>query len=189
MMKFLSVVLCVAAVPAVAADSQGRFAVDGVGRLRCSDFVESYAAKDARAFSFAGWTDGFISAMNVLRPDTFDLTSFQPIDLTMAKMNNHCQQNPDEPYVNAVGKLVASYAPSRIREQGETTRFERGGKTVVIYDEVVARIADRISKAGFQTDGLSTVEILNQHLLTYQKQEGLPETGLPDIATLNHFFP
>lgn len=187
---FLPIVLVtVLAGPAGAADPEGQFAVDGVGARTCADFLAAREAEDSTYFGFAGWTDGFISALNVLGRDTYDLTPFQPVELTLAKMAQYCEGNGDEPYVEALGKLVTVLMPDRIAAQSDLVRFAVDGQAVFIYREMLDRVRDRLAEDGNADAADLPDDALGAALADWQGRNGLPRTGLPDVATLNAMFP
>ena len=53
---------------AVAADSNGDFAIRGVGRFSCKELLDALEKKDERLRFFGTWLDGYLSATNQLSP-------------------------------------------------------------------------------------------------------------------------
>jgi len=61
---------------AQAADSQGRFATKGAGRVACSEHLKAAADRTEVFPRFLGWLEGYVSAINQFTPDTYDITPF-----------------------------------------------------------------------------------------------------------------
>jgi len=191
--RFLPVALLALLVPGAlpAADTSGEFAVDGVGSRPCSDFTEAQATNPDLVIAFAGWTTGFITGVNVFRQQTFDLTPFQPTELLLGKMAKYCAANPDEAYVNALGKLVASLMPGRLQTGSELVRAGVGDKAVFVYRSVLEDVHARLVTDGFalSLDQAEFDTAFAEALVRYQAAKGLPQTGLPDLATMNSLYP
>lgn len=173
---------------AFAADSSGKFAVDGIGQRSCSDFTSSMDADKDAARLFVGWTEGFLTGVNVYQKDTFDITPFQPIELTLLKLRKYCSVNPDQKFVNALGRLIASYAPGKIAESSELLRFDVEGNAVFIYRETLKRVTGVLISRDISPENPDPGKV-STYLSDYQREEALPITGLPDIQTLNRMFP
>ena len=106
---FLFVLLC--PLPgAEAADKDGEFALKGIGRLNCKQFVENRNQKSNRYFQFGGWIEGYITAFNQLTPETFDLLSFETTEFLAWMIAQHCSQNPDERVADVVAAMVRKLA-------------------------------------------------------------------------------
>ena len=180
------VLLSLVAAQAAADDAAGRFAVDGVGNRTCQQFTEALSGDRTLAVAFAGWTDGFISAANALGQETFDLTPWQTVEVILAKMKTYCTANPDDIYVDAVGKLVSTLQPTRLTEASEIVQVAWQGKAVFVYRSVLERVRDRLRELGYDVaaePGVYEGDFV-QALLDFQRDTDLPATGLPDQPTL-----
>lgn len=185
----LSLCVLTLAQPVSAADAEGRFSLDGVGNRSCADFTAAFKEGDRLAAAFASWVNGFISATNVFQPNTFDITPFQTNELTLAKLNKFCLQNPEEPFAKALGALVAVYNETRLSSSSPLVRVDRNGRGVFVYKAQLDRVADKLVSVGALIAAPKTDQETSDGLLEYQRMFNLPPTGLPDLQTLNHMFP
>lgn len=181
---------CLIAAPLWAADADGNFAVDGAGRAPCGDLVAALKESNGPAVAaYAGWVDGFLTAMNVSRDDTFDLTPWQTTTLTVSKLSAFCEANPDMPLVNAVGRYMSTLQPNRLIKGSDLVRVSVGETAVFLYPETLTRMADALAAAGYSVPDGPFGEGHAFTLRAYQTDKGLSPTGLPDQPTLNALFP
>lgn len=181
---------CLAAAPLWAADADGNFAVDGAGRAPCSDLVKAIKDQDGQSIAtFAGWIDGFLTAMNVNQDDTFDLTPWQTTTLSISKMNAFCEANPDMALVNALGRYMNTLMPVRLTQGADLVRVENEGRAVFLYPDVLTRMADALLAAGYSLPDGDFGPGHAATLRAFQTDRGLTPSGLPDQATLNALFP
>jgi hypothetical protein len=175
-------------VPGHTADATGGFAVDGVGSRLCSDLSKAATDKDVRMMSaFASWTDGFMTGYNIHQPDTFDITPWQTVELTLTKIGVFCQDNPTVPFVEAVGKLTTVLRDGRLTEGDDLILLRAGTQGVYIYKSMIPRIKASLEQ---QSIPVSSAEgafdtAFSDALKKFQGREKLPESGLPDQPTLN----
>lgn len=177
--------------PAAAHDAKGNFAVDGVGNRTCKQFTQALSGNQKLAVAFAGWTDGFMSATNALSPDTFDLTPWETVEVILAKMKTYCTANPEEIYVKALAKLIATLRPARLTEQSEIVRVAVGNKGIFVYRSVLERIRAQLLERGYKvskTEGVYEGDFINA-LRSFQQDNDIPVTGLPDQPTMIKMFP
>ncbi|SFA87873.1 Putative peptidoglycan binding domain-containing protein [Poseidonocella pacifica] len=183
-------VVSLLATPILAADDQGRFAVDGVGRQPCSVLVEAVRSENReQIIAFASWTDGFLTGANVYGLDTFDITPWQPIELLQAKLRQYCEANPDVAVINALGRLASVLEPDRLAEADELVSVRNDGQGVFIYGAMLDRVRQALAEAGHPAPSEGFDAKFADALVTYQAANDLPQTGLPDLATLNSLFP
>ena len=190
-----TLLLLAAALPAaaLAADADGRFKIDGVGSLKCDRLVAAMNGDDATLLAaFASWTEGFVTGVNAFQPDTFDVTPWQTTPVVLQKMKVFCQANPDTVYIDGLGKLIAVLKPARQTVSADLVQLRHADRAVTLPSTVLAEVRTVLEQSlatplatppgGFD-DAFSTA------LIGYQSAHALPETGLPDQATLNAMFP
>jgi hypothetical protein len=173
---------------ATAADANGQFAIEGVGAAPCSALLQAREGEDRSLFiAIGGWIEGYISAVNALTDDTFDLTPWEKTDLFMALLEGNCEQNPDLQVVVIVRGLVQSLFPERLRKPSEVKQVDLGeGRKVAHYVETLQRIQKALKDRGHYTGtidgdygpGTRTA------MAAFQKTAELEPTGLPDQLTL-----
>ena len=182
----LALTLGVAA--AQAADDQGAYAIDGVGSRSCADLAKAYAEKDEKLLlAFASWTDGFITSYNIHAAQTFDITPWQTVELTLAKMNVFCQANPKTPYIEGLAKLMAVLKADRLTTSDELVLVRSGKQGTYLYRGMLTKIRAALQAAGIEVGSPegSFDDSFAAALKSYQAKTGLPTSGLPDQQTLN----
>jgi len=167
--------------PVLAADGEGRYAVEGPGRLTCADF-NALEPDDPLRRDLAVWLSGYMTAHHRLLPETFDLTPWQNPATMLAMVAQYCQANPDRIAERAAQELVSFLAPRRIRTETPALMQRAGDQVTLLYQEVLDKAAAALGEAGFPVtageDGLANA------VRGYQQREGLPETGALDQSTL-----
>lgn len=173
---------------AMAADSKGRSAIDGIGAAPCSALIEAQKAEDASFFiSLGGWIDGYISAVNTMNADTFDLTPWEKTELFLMLIEGNCQQNPDLQIVAIVHGLVQSLLPDRLTAPSENKQIDLGeGRKVTHYVETLRRIQKALKERGHYTGAIDGDygPGTRSAMAAFQKSAELEPTGLPDQLTL-----
>lgn len=182
--------LCLWSATAQAANEQGQFAVRGIGIQDCAAFTKGYKERSQGAFVFAGWLDGYISAVNRLQPGTFDAAPWQLTDILMVLINNHCAANPDQRLFTVVQSLVAFYGEQRLANSSDRIDAKVGDKTISVYKEVMRRAQLALAKAGVYSgtaDGVFGPKT-QAAFEAFQEKSNLTKTGLPDQQTLYRLF-
>ena len=178
-----TVALCA---PASAATSGGEFAIKDAGKADCRAFIAAKAKGGEEYGRFSGWLMGYISAYNQVMPNTFDIAPWQEMDLLMALMQNFCDKNGQAKYLPAAAGLIAIIKPMRLEEKSEPVNARHNGVTVQIYRDVMKRLQTRLQEQGFYNSGIDGYygPGTRRGITAFQRQEGVPVTGLPDQVTL-----
>ncbi len=181
--------LPLAPLPSSAEDAGGRFAVDGVGRVTCARMLELRSGEGAEArlgrASLAAWVDGFLSAANLLTPDTYDLTPWQTTEVVEAMIASHCAANPDDAIALAAGRLTRALAGQRAAEAQETVSLRANGRAVNLYRGTLEAVREAVAARGLPTGAVGGYdEAFAASVAAVQEEAGLPPTGLPDVPTL-----
>lgn len=185
----LGVVLGTSAVGiAGAATEDGAFRVRGAGIATCGQYVEAAEARGAEFVSFAGWVDGYLSAMNRTEEGYYDLVPWQGTELLLASLARYCEQRPDQAFHIAVINLAQSLLPGAIRQQPEIVGIEATDSetSVALYDVVIRRLQAALRIRGFYEGELSGeyTDATRKAVSAFQSSVGLPATGMPDQKTL-----
>ncbi len=193
----LSLALSLALLPtllpgaASAGDAEGRFAAKGAGQTTCQQFLTSMEAQGDDLRLYAGWVDGYVTAFNMLREETFDLAPWQSVELLVLKLQAFCRANPESPFMDGMNQLALALYPDRLTEPSEIVSVQVGTQRGVLYKAVLDRIEAKLRELGHLAEtpegdpALASVEAIR----AFQTAEGIPVTGLPDQATLNALFP
>ncbi len=172
---------------AQAQDSAKQFAVEGAGRLDCSSFTRSRADKGSAEYQrLIGFVEGYLSAANRYEPNTFDLSPWHnsaAFDLILEK---HCSDNPTEPLVSVVQKMVGALRPVRVAEFSPMVEVGDGENRAFVYETILRRAQAALRNRGLyqgDEDGKYTQQ-MRSALIAFQRKSDLYETGVPDPATL-----
>ena len=178
----VTVAFLVSATSSMAADVDGRYAVEGPGTQRCSAFSALAPTSQEYAIT-AGYISGYLGASNALTSETYDLTPWQTLELSMIQIRQFCDSNPQASVAAGLAQYTAFLMPERIVEVEEKTSLQVGDQVVVQYQSVVERIRAALNEKGFGSDG----EPLDG-LKDFQLSIGVEATGLPDQITLTQLF-
>ena len=189
--------LCVAlslsfAAPSLgAADAEGFFMVKGAGVTTCKTFSQAVQRRGPELYSYAGWIEGYLSAMNRYEQGVYDLVAWHSTDLLMAALARACTEHPEAGFHPTVNQLALTLRPSAIESKAGLVPIEGGAVAMVLYDETLRRM-----QAALKARGFDAVEVNGRFdaptraaLGQFQKDKGLDETGLPDQPTLASLLP
>lgn len=191
-MKFAIAALAIACTamatgPAKAGDDGNQFAVEGPGLLACSDFTKARADRTSLEYQrFIGFVEGYLSAANRYEPDTFDLSPWHNAAAFDLIIDNHCSENPQDPIVGVLQKMVSALRPVRVAQFSKMVEVGAGENRAIVYEAILRRAQTELRSRGLY-QGEVTGEFspeLRDALFAYQKRSELFETGVPDPATL-----
>lgn len=167
-----------------AADSQGDFAIKGVGLAPCADYLEAARLGDERLPMFHGWVSGFLSAMNLHGADTYDLIDWQSDDYIAASLGGWCEANPQERFFRGVYQMAKSLEAYKVTGQSPVVILEGPDGRIRLYRATLDRVREKLDAIGLYDEAAHGREALAMALKAYQRGESLPQTGVPDAATL-----
>lgn len=179
---------------AEARDAGGAYAIKGVGRTACADYVRAYAGAAASEgkslLPFAGWLDGYMTGFNHFQTATYDVAPWQTTELMLAMVAKHCGSHRDRLFVEAVNDLVLILYPDRLEAESEIVRVENAGQAVFLYRGLLEEVRARLTSAGLSPgdEDAPYDRAFAEALKAYQARRGLPASGLPDQATMNALF-
>ena len=186
--RVLFTVVCwaLAPLPARAADAEGRFAIEGVGIQTCRQFLEARAARSETYERFSGWVEGYLTAANRYELEAYDITPWETTEVLAIILETHCREAPDERFFRVVQVLSDTLRQTRLQVNSPTIYAEVGGRSFIVYQEVLRSAQIELAKRGLYgdtADGLYGPSTL-QAIKAFQQSEGLETTGLPDSLTL-----
>jgi hypothetical protein len=167
--------------PAHSADKEGRYALEGPGRINCAAMSEIDISSDQMKL-VAAWTLGYMSAHNRVTPDTFDLTPWQNIESVIGLSRQFCASNPEATYEAALQQLMRFLAPKRLQEADNMVRIGDGELQGVVYTSTLAAAREKLDAKGYGTPVDEAALALA--LKKFQTDSALPATGILDQATL-----
>jgi hypothetical protein len=167
-------------------DKEGRFAVEGAGVTNCRHFVEQVEGQTKEVYAYAGWVEGYVTAVNAYQKETFDITPWQNTKLQILLLANYCKKKPDQSFVEAVRTMVQALHPRRLQERSDLVVARNGDKAIRVYEAVIRQLQQQLRKLGLykgKVDGIYSDDV-RKAVLAYQKREKLSPSGLPDASTL-----
>lgn len=172
----------------MAAEDSKPFVVKGVGAAPCSALLQARESEDRSIFiALGGWIDGYVTAVNALTGDTFDVAPWEKTELFMILLETNCEQNPDVQVVGIIGSMVQSLFADRLRAPSEVKQVDLGeGRTVSHYVETLRRVQKALKAKGFYTGGIDGDygPGTRTAMAAFQKSIELEPTGLPDQLSL-----
>jgi hypothetical protein len=187
---------------ALAADADGKFAVKGVARTHCTTFVKVWEERreaPQRYALYAGWMDGYLSALNERTAGTYDLTSFEGTELLGNFVYSNCKRAPEQPFFNMMRGLVQALNGHRLPSQSplvliegtvELSDGESRDVRISLYEETIRRAQNSLKSTGAydgEVDGVYS-DATRAAVKTFQTDNGLRVSGLPDQFTLMRLF-
>lgn len=183
-------VLAALAQTAGAADPYGQYGVRGAALVPCSIYERERQAESEVYRVIASWMDGYITAINQHVDDTYDVASFESTELLAAVVSEHCKKNPDAAVFAVVKSLLEQFAENRLRRSSKKVEVAVGEYRVMLYEEVLERIQQRLADAGHyqgRLDGIYDAE-MQASMRAFQESIELEPTGFPDQLTLYRLF-
>lgn len=157
----------------------------GRGLAPCSALTEAYRQEAPERFLFAGWLNGYLTALQQADPETFDLAPWQPTNFLVRYTLRYCAENPDQPFI-AAATLANALREHRLTAPSDPILLQAEGRTGRYYQETLRQVEARLNALGLanvKADGTFDAESYKA-LKAFQRQNGLEETGLPDLKTL-----
>lgn len=189
---WLATILCALSLHpmANASDDAQNFAVKGAGLANCSDYVQARQNNSSAFYQFGGWINGYLTGLNQLTPQTYDLAPWQSSDLLAGVILRNCRENPERRFVETVAAMVASLTDQRLLTKSPLVEARVGETRIRIYQEQLRRAQEKLAENGLyqgKPDGLFDTRT-EDGFRAYQRAGRLTETGLPDQATLLAMF-
>ncbi len=182
--------LCCALAPLAgqAADKDGRFAVKGLGRATCTQFLDNANKPQESMLALQLWLDGYLTALNQGLPETYDVASWVSTPLLAKNIADFCasKPSPDPELVALANELVRRLAPERLQTESPLVDIKVGDKQGKIYKDTLRRAQQALKDKGHYrgaADGLFGPQTRSA-FEAFQKAEQLQVTGVPDQPTL-----
>ena len=174
------------AIPVLAADSNGKFAMKGAGFLPCQVYVTEREKQSRTYYLIGGWIEGYIAAHNRYVEETYDVLSFESLELLLTVMQHHCASHPRDPLHAVLGSMLATLAPDRLRSESPKVEITEGERKARLYRETIQRMQSELTRRGLYkgaVDGRFT-DATRSALIAFQSDVELEATGFPDQTTL-----
>lgn len=179
--------LALSAPLAPAADSQGQFAVRGIGSYDCRTVLGHFNSEDEATRNearqiYTAWIAGYLTAVNRLSTETFDASPAVFDQPVLALALGHCAKNEALMFEQAVAGLVAALAPLRVVEQSPVA--DTADDRLALREETVRRVQQRLIDLGLldgKADGIFG-KASEQALRSFQEKH--PDSGKDGILDL-----
>lgn len=173
-----------------AADRSNKFAMKGAGLVTCENYLKARAEKLPSYPNFAGWTMGYITAINQRGFETFDVAPWQSIEILMTLLEAFCKRNLEQRFGLAVMALTNSLLKGRTSENSPVVTTGEADQKVSLYQAVLRKIQLALAERGHYqgaTDGAWS-DATRTAIEAFQNAENISATGLPDQRTLYQLF-
>jgi hypothetical protein len=170
-----------------AADSKGVFAVHGVGVLSCGDVTSALLKGDVSVrASLLSWLMGYLSALNRIQPDTYDGTPVQIPDAVINMVVGMCQKDANARVETVAYSVFHALASAGLSAESPEVQVAANGQTTTLRkDTLIALEKYLIAEKLLRGDADGSFGATTQAaLIDFQKKQNLPQTGLPDPATI-----
>ena len=183
----LPVLACAYAAPALADNESGQFAVEGVGKQTCAEFVRDRADQNSGAYQrLMGFVEGYLTAANRYEPNTFDLTPWHNAGAFDLILESHCTAHPEDTLVSVVQRMVTGFRPIRLAQFSPLLEVGTDSAKTYVYEAILKRAQAALHMRNLYSgpeDGRFTPE-LKAAIITFQRSANLTPSGVPDAATL-----
>ena len=170
---------------AQASDADGNFALRGYGSRSCEMYLTE-KSDASHASQYGSWLMGYVTSRNRLQSDTFDILPFTDGMVLLQAVSAVCADRKDQTVENATSEVIRAISPLHQRGASEAVTIERGGQSVRIRQEAIAKLQARLIQRGLydgSADGKWSEELASA-IQEFQLREQIASTGLPDFATL-----
>lgn len=172
---------------AQAADVNHDFAVRGIGAEQCSSFLQPAGKTEIyKDLSVENWVLGYLTATNRITPDTYDIMALQQPQIIPNLVVAMCKANPNASVEDVVDGLVQRLEPIKIDRESSLLKITNGNDEVDIRKATLVLVEKGLIKHGDyngKADGVYGPD-LKTALAKFQKEQSLPQTGIPDSATI-----
>ena len=169
-----------------AADQNGLFAIRGAGLLTCLTYVQEREAASDAYLMIGGWLDGYVTAINELSLETFDVTPYVSTELLTVLINRHCKDNATDILYAVTNTLLAKLFDERLKSSSAYVDVRVGIKQMRLYTDTIERIQTSLAAKGLlDIEATGQWNLATQNALArFQESIGMNGSGFPDQATL-----
>jgi len=109
------VLLLVISLPSSARDFENAYAVYAAGAEPCKNYTIAMKKGGRTQDYFVDWLIGYLSAFNVIMPDTHNILGEMDFPSAQGWLQRHCSRYPNELFVNATARLTEVLYPTRFK--------------------------------------------------------------------------
>lgn len=171
---------------AEAADANGNFALRGIGAQSCQAMIEQIQ-KDQNIVPVATtWLLGYATAINRVSPETYDVSPVVDSTALLRMVIGVCQKFPESRFETVVADVLKALSTARVKTDSPIIEAKAGDVTVQIRQETLQAVQQALVQRNYlraTPDGIFGPRT-EAALRAFQKDQQLPETGVPDAATV-----
>lgn len=187
----LATILCVSQ-QAAAATSEGLFATRGVGAQSCANLAESEAdERQILVGSLTSWIAGYISHANRLTDGVFEMSPVVDNAVLAQLVMRLCAQNQDALVETVFSSILQAMEPGSQQDESEIIELSNDQARIVIRSNALVRVQQALVDlellAPSDVDGVFGPKT-GTALSTFQQQNNLSPSGLPDAVTMLTLF-
>ena len=129
---------------------------------------------------------GYVTAINELSRDTFDVAPYVTTELLTVLINRHCKDNETDILFAVTNTLLANLFDERLQSSSAYADVRVGLDQMRLYSDTIARIQMALAAKGLlDIEATGEWSLATQNALAeYQESVGMRGTGFPDQATL-----
>lgn len=167
-------------------DEAGKFAMKGAGFLPCQVFVSEREKRSKTYYLIGGWIEGYVAAHNRYNEDTFDVLSFETLELLLSVMQKHCESHPNERLHSVLNAMLLKLTADRIKKESPKIEIGEGKRKTRLYRETIRRMQTELARRGLYKDAIDGrfTDATRSALIAFQSDIGFEKTGFPDQTTL-----
>ncbi|MFP4155932.1 MAG: hypothetical protein ACLFSG_09580 [Halothiobacillaceae bacterium] len=103
---------------------QGEYVAFGVGTQPCVDYTAARAQEGEMMERVSGFIEGYLTAFNVIVPDTYDILAQAPTSVVIEWLDDHCLANPAQSLTDALAAFTVVRYPDRANMNPATAPSE-----------------------------------------------------------------
>ena len=188
---FLSSLLltCLSFGGAAAETAGGGFSLRGSGAQTCAALGEALASEHGAGTLelLAAWSAGYVTHANRTAAETFETMPVYDNRVVARLTASLCRSYPEAHVETVLASLLAALEPGAVSEPSEVITIAQGERRLSMLRGVFQAVQERLIAETLLEPGSADGQYgpkSRQALMAYQKSKGLPESGLPDAATL-----
>ena len=125
--------------PSQARDFEENYAVFGAGAQPCSTYLVAIEKGGREQDFFIDWTIGYLSAFNLIMPETYNILGETDFPTAQRWLQEHCRKFPRELYINALARLTEVLYPARYQSG---LKNQPGGNPAEVDTSAKPRLSD-----------------------------------------------
>lgn len=171
---------------AQAADDKGNFALRGIGAQNCGLLIEQMQQDQAVVPVVTTWLLGYVTAVNRLTPETYDISPVVDSSALMRMVVGVCQKFPDSRFETVVADVLQALGLARVKSDSPIVEAKSGDISVQIRQETLLAVQQALVQRNYlraTPDGIFGPRT-EAALKGFQKDQELGETGVPDAPTV-----